>query len=135
MPNDKNKQIEALRAKYRPGLVTSEQEKLGSSSMMNMYSKDPPKYRQIYLSKFFMHAGIQKTVMNSPLFVNKFHKPIDILDYLTCNPNWAMCLLDFGFTKTLPSYYAYKVREPLSQLVVEDYFYPDGQDSFASNEV
>lgn len=64
-----------------------------------MYQKDPAKYRTIFLSKFFLHSGIQKTVMNSPLFVNKFHRPNDIVDYLTCDPNWAMCLLDFGFQR------------------------------------
>ena len=69
---------------------------------MVMYKKDPSKYRTIFLSKFFLHSGIQKTVMTSPLFVNKFHKPGDIIDYLTCDKNWAMCLFDFGFTKTLP---------------------------------
>lgn len=44
-----------------------------------------------------------------------------------------MCLLDFGFTKTLPQFYAYKVREPLSKLVVDDYFYPE--DKLVSNDL
>lgn len=70
--------------------------------------------------------------MNSPLFVNKFHRPNDIVDYLTCNPNWAMCLLDFGFQRSLPGFYSYKVKEPLTSLIVDDYYYPDNRNDFVS---
>ena len=129
----KSKQVEALRTKHRVGLVEGEREKLGPNSMMTMYKKDPSKYRSIFLSKFFLHSGIQKTVMSSDLFVNKFHKAADILDYLTCKPDWAMCLFDFGFGKTLPQFYAYRVRD-MKQALVDDYFFGDDKDRLISNE-
>jgi hypothetical protein len=45
-----------------------------------------------------MHGSIQKTVMEDKAFFNsKLHNQVDLIDYLTCDPQWPVCLFDFTF--------------------------------------
>lgn len=40
-----------------------------------------------------------------------------------CKPEWPICLFDFTFKNKCPTYFCFRVKKPLSDYVVEDYFF------------
>jgi hypothetical protein len=130
----KNKEILVLREKHRK-IVMGDQQR-GQTLLKRVKNQDPGKSRNNFLNRFFMHSSIQKTVMEDRNFTagrSAFARN-NIVDYLTCDTQWPVCLLDFSFQRKLPSFFIYKIKF-FPGFVKDDYFYPEEARSQSSGSM
>ena len=45
-----------------------------------------------------------------------------MMSYYTCEPEWPCCSYDFSFKEKNPNFFALRVKQPLSDLIMPEYF-------------
>lgn len=53
--------------------------------------------------------------------MDKYEK--SLMSIYNCNSDWPICLFDFSYKNKNPNYIAYKVKDPLTLYIKQDYFY------------
>lgn len=68
------------------------------------------------MNRFYLYSGFQKKH-----YANHYNGNRDILDHLTCNSKWPVCLLDFTYKNRIPEYFAFSISTSKIK-IIDDYF-------------
>ena len=94
--------------------------------MCDYYSKGPYPRLQ-FVNKFFLHAGISHHYDENKVSRGMEDVENQLMTTFDCDPQWPVCLFDFTYKNRIPTFFAFKVLKPLTELLIDDYATPEYQ--------
>lgn len=121
--NIKQHHINKLREKFSPEVMKDQNEVwVANSRAASPQPNDSVLFKRVKLLNKFFLLNIALSDSKCKAVLDMKDENLNIEKYISCNPEWPLCLYDFTVRSKVANYFCMKVGKPVK--IIHDYFGP-----------
>ncbi len=115
------KTINTIREQEREKIEKELQELIARKDQSD-YTKKGAYPRLQFINKYFLYGGLTHHYDEGKMGKSMDELEKVLMNQFECDPKWPICLFDFTYKNRIPTYLVFKVQQPLTELVIENYW-------------